>query len=275
MARTIAKAAPEKPGKGVAVRQEKGGLPTSLTKRMAEVGGAGKSKAQEDNLVPIVVILQDNSPQCKKKDAKYIEGCEGGQIWLKSDPDPFVPGEDGMLVQPCYFDKDFVEWIPRDNGGGFVGRHRTIPADAKKVADQQNPNKVKWVRKNGNEIIETRYHICRIFREDGRKVAYVIPFSSSGHTVSRDWMFKMNNTFLPSGEEAPSFAKLYRLRTKTKTNKQGTWFLFDVEDEGWIQSEEDFEAGLALHNAFMKGEKEMDTGQMDHGVQEDSDDGRM
>ena len=34
-------------------------------------------------------------------------------IWLKNDDEPFVPGDEGILAQACYFDKDFVEWVPR------------------------------------------------------------------------------------------------------------------------------------------------------------------
>jgi len=245
---------------------ENSGPPNDLLATMQQHAGLGVSTDASDNLIPIITILQDGSPQAKPRDPKYIEGAEASMIWLKNSDDPFVVGEEGILFQPCIFDKDFVEWVPRDSGGGFVTKHKTVPKEAVKREDPKNKNKVKWVMPNGNEIIETRYHIGRVFREDGSKPAYVIPLVSSGHQVSREWMFRMNNVFLPDGvTKAASFAKLYRLTTKLKTNPVGqSWFLFNVEDAGWIETREDYEAGLALYNAFSKGEVGVDNRTMDN-----------
>lgn len=259
-----------------APRNEKGGLPADLAKRMSSDAGKGVSTEQADNLVPIITILQDLSPQTKKRDAKFIEGAEASMIWLKNAEDPFVLGEEGIIFQPCFFDKDFVEWVPRDSGGGFVGRHRSMPSDAKEFKDAKNPNKVFWARPNGNQIVETRYHVGFVHRGDQR-MAYVIPLSSTGHTTSKQWMFMMNNVQLPSGDKAPSFAKLYRLRTKVKTNGVGqSWYGFDVEDAGWVDSVRDYESGLALYNAFAQGERDIDTSTMEGGAGGgEGDDGRM
>lgn len=248
---------------GAVTNAHGGALPASLMKRASADAGKGVSTAQEDNLVPIAVVLQDLSPQTKKRDPKYMEGAEPGMIWLKNCSSPLVSGDEGIPFQPCYFDKDFVEWVPRDNGGGFVARHRTMPSAAKATKNPKNPKKTIYVMPNGNEIVETRYHIGRFFLPDGSRVPYVIPLASSGHSVSKEWMFKMNNVKIPGTEDkAASFAKLWLLKTRTRSNVQGTWFVLDPQDIGWVQSEEDYEAGLALFNAFEKSEKDIDTSQM-------------
>jgi len=231
------------------------GVPSILAERMARDAGKGISKDQSDNMVPLIYILQAQSPQVMKRNPQYIEGAEAGSIWLRGIGDPVVNGEEGVLFQPCYFNKDWVEWIPRDAGGGFVGRHPVLPDDAKNVGDPRNPNRVNMMRPNGNQLRETRYH-AGLVHGRGAPMPFVIPMSSSGHTTSRSWMFLMNSKQLPGGGTAPSFAQLYRLKTKLRTNAQGEWYAWDVEDEGWVSSIKDYELGNALHDAFDVGAKD-------------------
>lgn len=231
-----------------------GGVSSLLAERMARDAGKGVSKDQSDNMVPLIYILQAQSPQVLKRNPAYIEGAEAGSIWLRGIGDPIVSGEEGFLFQPCYFSKDWVEWIPRDAGGGFVTRHAQLPSDAENKPDPRNPNRQNYVRPNGNQLRETRYH-AGLVHGRGAPMPFVIPMASSGHTTSRSWMFLMNSKQLPNGGTAPSFAQLFRLRTKLRTNAQGEWFAWDVADEGWIEDVKTYELGLALHDAFDTGAK--------------------
>lgn len=255
----MAQSPAKKKGTAVTVRRPASpptDAPKFVVARAAEDAGKGVSTAQEDNLVPLVYILQSNSPQVNRRGADYIEGAEASAIWLRSASDPIVSGEDGIVFQPCHFSKDWVEWKLRDEGGGFVARHDARPADAEAVADPKNPNKTRFVRPSGNEVVETRYHIGYVHVGDQR-LAYVIPMSSTGHSVSREWMFRMNGKSV-GGVKAPTFASLYRLRTKERTNAAGTWFTWDISDEGsgWVQSEADYERGRGLHDAFVSGARQ-------------------
>lgn len=228
-------------------------LPPHLLNLVSDDAGKGISTAQEDNLVPLIYILQALSPQVNKRNPSHIEGAEAGSIWLRNSSSPIVDGEKGILFQPCYFTKDWVEWVPRDAGGGYVARHREFPSTAKKVADAKNPNKVKIIMPNGNELIETRYHIGFAITEAG-PLPYVIPMVSSGHTVSRQWMFLMNAKH-HNGKKLPSWACLYRLKTKERSNAAGTWFTWDVADGGWVSSPDDYARGKTLYEAFCSGQK--------------------
>lgn len=251
------------------------GLPPALAGRMSQDAGKGASRAQEDNLVPLVYILQAQSPQVNKRGAEHIEGAEPGSIWLRNHPHPIVDGEEGILFQPCYFTKDWVEWVPRSKGGGYAGRHPNRPAEAEEKPDPENPNKNRWMLPNGNEVRETRYHIGLVHLPSG-KVPYVIPMSSSGHTVSRQWMFMMNSKQIPGQNgSAPTWACLYRLRTKERTNAAGTWFTWDVSDAGWVQTEEDYDAGRDLNAAFETGAKVVDEPEVSAEQQPAGDDAAM
>ena len=98
-------------------------------------------------------------------------------------------------------------------------------------------------------MIETREHYLIA---NGQP--YVLPFSSSGHTVSRTWMALMNQ-FRIGSAPAPSWARRYKLTTKLRTNKKGSWYTLVVADMGWVPSKEEYEVGKMLHEAVASGSK--------------------
>ena len=257
-----------------AVVSAKDNVPAFLAEKIAQDSGKGVSTLQEDNLVPLIYILQAQSPQCNKRGPEYVEGAEDGAIWLRNSGLPAISGDEGILFQPCYFQKDFVEWIPRGAGGGYVGRYPDRPADAvEKNIDPQSPDKLAWVLPNGNTVVETRYHIGYVITDQGA-LPYVIPMSSSAHTASKGWMFLMNGKQM-SGSKAPSFACYYRLKTKSRTNKAGTWSTWDITDAGWVQSEAEYNRGADLHESFASGERQIGEEDATHAQAPAGDDAAM
>lgn len=262
MARTPAKSAPEEEKKALTV-QHSAAVPDFLREAAAEDAGKGTSQLAADNLVPLIYVLQSNSPQAQKRNPAYIEGAEAGHIWLRNSSHGTIDGEEGILFQPCYFTADWVEWLPAR--GGYAGRHDGGPDEppahlnaVEKEIEEDGNVKKRWVLPNGNVVVYTRYHIGYVIFEDGSALPYVIPLSSTGHTVSRGWMTMMNTKKVAGGKVAPSWSCLYRLRTKFKSNAHGEWFTFDVSDEGWVQSLEDYERGRSLNASFESGEKKID-----------------
>ena len=235
------------------------GLPDFLDV-MEQHAGLGTSQAADDNIVPIITILQALSPQVQDGKAERIEGAKAGHIFIKNSDEPLATE---IIFQPCYYFRKVVEWVPRHKGGGFVAHHDEMPADVEERID--NEGKKKMVRKsNGNECIDTRYHVGHLLKEDGSMLPYVIPLSSSGHQVSRQWHTFMNAVRLPSGAVPPSFARSYKLKTVMKTKNNNSWYTFDVSSVGWVDKQQ-FERGLALHESFKSGEKNVDTSQPDEG----------
>jgi len=234
-----------------------------------EDAGMGVSTDPEDVLVPLIYVLQPLSPQVLKGNAKQVKGAEAGDIWLRGAAQEIIPGDEGVLFQPCSFTKDWVEWVPRDLGGGLVARHAMCPETAEShISDK---GKSVWILPSGNEVIETRYHSGFVFLDSGARLPYVIPLSSTGHTVSKMWNSLMTQALLPDGRIMPSFACLYRLKTKMQTRKDQSWFNLDISIAGdtsveppWpgcppaealIRNEMDYARGKALAEAFNSGTK--------------------
>lgn len=249
----------------------------SLIARMKQDAGKGVSTDAADNLIPLIYLLQSNSPQTVKGHAKRIDGAEAGDIWLRNAPPGYdvVSGDDGLMFQPCHFTKEWVEWQP--NRGGFAGRHpwnnKTQfgqPAEATQVEEKGDDGvmRKKWKMPNGNYVVETRYHVGYAIVK-GRAFPYTIPLSSTGHNVSKSWMLQMNSEIVQDEEgkpvldarggtiKAPSWTVIYRLAPKLQTKGQNSWYQYTVERLNEIQTDEEYSRGHALYEAFISGEKQV------------------
>lgn len=229
------RAAPPPKGKAVATKPQSTEVDQAaqeeLHRMMAADAGKGVSTAIEDNVVPLIYILQALSPQVqKKKPESYIEGSEAGQIWFRGTKD-VIGGDDGIPVVPCYFSKCWIEWLPER--GGFVARHDDRPEEAVLKTDAENPKRKFWTMPNGNLLVETREHVVLVLDVFDRPLPFVIPMSGSGHSASRSWMSLMGRQTVPGTDlRAPSYGYIYRMKTQFRSNDQGDWFTWSIDNEG-------------------------------------------
>lgn len=259
------------------IAQTRNGRPSlALQKKMS--GGKGLSTEASDNLVPLVYILQPLSPQVLKKNENYIEGAEPGNIWLKNSEDPF---HETITFQPCFFEKYWVEWIPRTKGGGFVARYdydemsktKGRPVVAELYKDPERPRAIRWRMPSGNDLVETRAYSGFIILDNGAALPYSIPLASTGHTVGKDIMFRLNNRRLDNGDKPHLWSSKITLKTKMRSNNAGEWYVFDIDCIDWIEDEEQYDLGETLNAAFERGEKRAETPMADDAAP--NDDGNM
>src|SRR5215475_6563307 len=96
-------------------------VPDDLLEATEADAGAGVSFKQEDQLLPLIYILQSNSPAVEKRSEAYIEGAEPGHFWMRNSIIPIRDGVLGIEVIPCEMMRTWIEWLP--NRQGFVARH--------------------------------------------------------------------------------------------------------------------------------------------------------
>ena len=70
--------------------------------------------------IPFIRVIQALSPQIKKSDLSFIEGASQGDLFNTVTGEVW-DGEKGINVIPCYQETKHLEFVPRDQGGGFVG----------------------------------------------------------------------------------------------------------------------------------------------------------
>jgi hypothetical protein len=234
-----------------ALTTSKAQLPDDLMEVTKGDAGMGISFKPEDQLLPLIYVLQTNSPAVDKRGDNHIEGAEPGDFWLRNALEPIKNGEEGIIVIPCEMQRTWIEWLP--NRQGFVARHDAPPLDMKTSMVRGDDGREKQVLvrgENGNVIQDTREFFLLV---DGQP--YVLPCSGTKHTFARQW-----NTFYKqfkhpqTNDFLPSFSRKYRLTTIPASNAIGKWFGLKFQDEGFVNKTEYSEA-KALCMAVRKGEK--------------------
>jgi hypothetical protein len=263
-----------KNGKQVAAQDNRNVIPTDLLEELIADAGAGLSTSADDNIVPFIVLLQDMSPEIKKRDPNYVDGAEPGmymdratkKLWAGDAAMAERTGKPQLEFQHCYFNREIVEWVPRNDGGGFVARHPlqgTVEDTMKRIGgrqitDPQDPGKKIWKTADGlHDLIDTRYHFGNVVGENTVKPA-VLAFSSTGHTASRQWMTTMNDFKMTNPANGQLFTpaawtRKYIVGSKPRENNKGSFFVATVADGGLIRDAGVRAAGKALHDSAKTG----------------------
>jgi hypothetical protein len=239
-------------------------VPAELLEATEKDAGLGISFKPEDQLLPLIYVLQTGSPICDKRGENHIEGAEPGHFWLRNSLDPIKDGEEGIITIPCEMQRTWIEWLP--NRGGFVNRHDAPPIDMKTAKIRGDDGREKTVLVldgSGNIIQDTREFFLLV---DGQP--YVLPCTGTKHTFARQW-----NTFYKQFKHPktkdfmPSFSRKYRLTTVPVSNAIGKWFGLKFQDEGYVTKAE-YDEAKALCMAVRKGEKKAEA--PDSGAHEDA-----
>jgi hypothetical protein len=89
----------------------------------ADAGAVVEDVTREEVRIPILRVLQSNSPQCKPIAAGGLSGAAAGMIFNTATQEAWRGGDDGVLLIPVHRDHNYIEYVPRDAGGGFVAIH--------------------------------------------------------------------------------------------------------------------------------------------------------
>lgn len=210
-----------------------------------------ENMSAKDMAIPYISILQSLSPQVKKGPDR-IDDAEEGDFFNTVSQEVWG-GEEGLTVIPCAFDSAYVEWAPRESGGGFQGSHKS--ADILNTCNRNDRG--QDVLPNGNLIVLTNYHFCLIVDEDENIVdQVVIPFSSTQLKKSRKWnsvvssiqIAGTNGNFNP-----PMFSHKYHLSSKEESNNKGSWYGFNIVNKGMISNADTYNYAKKFAQDVSKG----------------------
>lgn len=213
-------------GQEMASKRSKKEIETELLSKMEEDSGHGIEGADSDCFaVSFLTILQDLSPQVKKKNAEYIKGAESGMLMLTATGEIF-DGDEGIEIVQVGFERIINIWRP--GRAGFAGRMKiNDPRYLKaKPGDKGTADEFKVFDEDGNELADTRNHFIFILREDGGFDPVVMSCSHSKIKASNKFMAKLRGLRLPRSNgqgkfNPPTFAFSYRVRTTLETNNRG------------------------------------------------------
>ena len=193
--------------------------------------GTGLEEATSaDYAIPFLRVIQAMSPHLKKSDGKYIEGAQQGMLYNTVTNELF-DGEEGVLVIPCSYSKQWIEWVPRTQGGGFVNADH----DASILEKCTRNDKKEYIMESGNEIKETAQYFSLIVNDEAEPEQVLLSFTSSQLGFSRRWNSMLRTARVKNAEGnsvlAPMFSYIYRLKTVEQSNDLGSWYGVTAERE--------------------------------------------
>jgi hypothetical protein len=195
---------------------------------LEDSGGGFEEATRDSYAIPFLSILQDLSPQVKSKMSGYIKGAEPGMIY-NSVSNRLYPA--GVRVIPCHFSPTLIEWIPRDQGGGFVKAH---PANSP-LLQQAVREGSRNVLPNGHELQMTAQHFVLVLDDKGKEApeGALITMKSTQLKYSRRWMSQMRAAVVEvQGKlvQPPMWAWSYQLTADEEANDEGSWWSWQVGD---------------------------------------------
>lgn len=220
----------------------------------ADSGQGFEGVKATDVAIPYYSILQALSPQVKRG-PQNIDGAREGDIF-NTVTNEVIPGEKGVIIIPCAFVKSYVEWVPRDSGGGFVKQH----SDAA-ILNQCTPDKDgRPTLPNGNHIVDTAYHyVLRVF-DDGRFERALIAMTSTQMKKSRRWLAQQMNLQVNMGGKVitpPPYSHTYHVTSVGEDKDSYSWFGWNINNPKLVEDIELYRIAKKFAQDIVAGQVEV------------------
>lgn len=236
-------------------KQETAGLPAGMSPEdVAKYAGMGSQGMQkEDYAVPFLLILQKNTPECDEDRDVFIDGAKPGMFFNRSTGKMYPKGSGPVLI-PVAYERKFVEWVPLDDGGGFVDSY---PVGDPIVETAVRGEKGILRLPNGNDLVETAYNYC-MEREPSNPLLMpiVVSMKSTGLKKSRRWNSQLSQTFIPgTTQQAPRWLYPWQFGTVVETKDSNSWHNFDITRLGTDTiTAEEFQQCAGFYDQWAQGE---------------------
>lgn len=192
----------------------------------------------EDLTIPRLKILQALSPEVNKRDGKYVDGASAGDV-INTVTSKLYNEDNELVVLPVSYKRLFLEWQPRESGGGLVAQHEDQAILSKTTKNHIGQD----VLQNGNYIQTSANHFVIVLNKDGSYDQAMIPMAGTQLKKSRTWNSVMASIKLRSGDKVftpPSFSHKYILKTVSESNDRGSWFGWSISNIGPLSENEMF-----------------------------------
>jgi len=190
------------------------------TQDFGEFAGTGMENVTSNDVsIPFLGLIQSLSPQLQEDDAKYIDGAKAGMLFNTVTNELIGDGSTAFFV-PCCKESKYVEWVPRDNGGGLVAMHETN-SEFVRACKAAAKDQYKLSTDEGNDLLETHYvYGLLLAAADGKtaETPIVIGFSSSKIKVYKSQLMTRIRTIKGN---PPMFAFRFKITVVAAKNKAG------------------------------------------------------
>lgn len=215
--------------KDVAVKKETSMALVSTFEEDAHAGFDGMG--QDDFALPFLRLLTATSPEVGE-----VDGAMPGMVY-NTVTGQLYDGKKGILVIPCAYVRQYIEWAPRGSGSG--GPVAMYPATSDILTKtHREPGDNRDYLDNGNYIENTANHYVMVLDESGVPSPALIVMKSTQLKKSRKWNSMMMSVKLQGKTglyTPPMYSQTYRLTTVSESNDKGKWYGWEVERVGSVE----------------------------------------
>ena len=229
-------------------------LPEDMLSALTEHEGQGLDYDTSELQIPFIRVIQSMSPQINKRDTAYIPDTEVGDIF-NTVTGQHWEGEAGITVIPCYQETKYLKFVPREQGGGFLGE---LAKDDPDITKAQRSG-AKEILPDGNELVKSDQHYCLLLSSDGSFQPVVVDMKSTQLKVSRRWKTQIAMQKIPHPKTEklitpPVFATSWKLTTTEESNDQGTWANYQIAKVGLLDNRDVLLEAKAFRDSVAAGE---------------------
>lgn len=200
--------------------------------------GAGFEDATRDDFaIPYLSLLQSNSPQVEDGDMK------GGNLFNTVTEEEI----ETATIVPVAREHVFIEFVPRDQGGGFKGRHEPT-SEIVRNAKAASTKFGKYTTPEGNDLVET----IMVYAVDADTLApIVIPIKGTSIKGYKKWWSRLRAHMAqqPDGSKrsVPLYANLTRVGSEKTKNEKGSFYLYEFSAANGSLAESIVDPGSDLY----------------------------
>jgi hypothetical protein len=211
----------------VAVAPTTAGAVAVATDYGADAGQGFEGQSRSDISIPLLGVLQAMSPQVTN-----MQAAKPGMLF-NTVTEELIPGSEGVVLVPATTRHQFVEWVPREKGGGYVAAHEP-GSEVVKAAQAASKDFGKLTLPNGNQLVETFYIYGMVLDADKQPTQMItVPLTSVKISPYKRWNTKVNmfTVKTPTGQKVrpPLFAHTLRITTVKEKNLKGEYFNVDLQ----------------------------------------------
>ena len=203
-----------------------------------DAGAGFDGMTQEDYALPFLRLLTNTSPEVGE-----VDGAMPGMIY-NSVTGELHDGKKGILVVPCAYVRQYIEWEPRGSGSGAPVHIYPATSDILSQTHKE-PSDNKDYLDNGNYIENTANHYVMLVDANGVPGPALITMKSTQLKKSRKWNSMMqsvkmtgkNGLFTP-----PMYSQIYKLTTVAESNDKGKWYGWEIERVGPVEQPDLYKA---------------------------------
>jgi hypothetical protein len=245
-------------------------LPATLTpeeEMLAKLAQKNSKFDRNEQVIPRLKILQPLSPEVQDGNNQYIEGAKPGMFYNTASG-RLTPGQEGIVAVIVGHQKQTIEWMPREQGGGLV---KIWGADEgwKNNCTAEEREKLNPVTKDGHTIDKQRsFLIYDVNPNTGETDPSYFNFRSTGNRAANQLASMLTQTRMKLSNGTiitpPFYYFTYKITLDKLSNNKGTWWspkiVKNVGSKGehlrtkdLPNGDEIFQQAILMQEHFMEG----------------------